>query len=62
MERYLEAVPDGRKVFYPWGRVWNRGYVINAEHEFAQRRIQTNRYIFIGKQILWGGDSQAVGF
>ena len=55
MERDFEALRDGPKVSYPWGRVWDRGYVGNSEHEVARLRIQTNLYI-IGKEVLWGGD------
>jgi len=54
-------------VFYPWGRLWGRGYVLNSQREFARLLIQINLYIFIGLSSLfvidsWKGFLAACGF
>jgi hypothetical protein len=64
---YFQTLPDGREVFYPWGRVWGRGYVLNSQREVARLRFQTSLYVFIGLSSLlvidsWKGVFSACGF
>lgn len=47
MESWFKPISDGHKVFYPWGNLCKRGYVVGSERDYGRLRRQINLWIGI---------------
>jgi hypothetical protein len=45
MESWFKPTPDGQKVFYPWGNLNKRGYVISSDCDYDRLRRRINLWI-----------------
>jgi hypothetical protein len=47
MESWFRTAPEGLKVFYPWGRLCKRGYVVGSERDYNRLRRLINLWMII---------------